>query len=790
MSKHNWVLRYLCCMFLVNWAGAAAGEDRRGDGPEPNAEIACKWWPEFENVWTPIGWKDHFLRFNVLYNGTVVAEPRKKPYVGQGVQVTFIPTADGSIPEEELLNEIYRFQDRYGGVGNQGWWDFAAPVLWTEWRKDGLILRNEIFGHIAGGGPVRTGIEPLYAWMRLTIKQQADAGEKDRYGWLVKINKPYMQRSMWRQRNLIAKPEKSAYPGKLSGEVAGDISEHGYYLVEEGGKVRLGIAPGSECKARYFRGGPYKRDVYLHIEMPVHAEAHVDLLLPMLPVKRAEFDTEMKLGFQRALAQSNRYWSQVPETAARVVTPEKMINDAVKHCVKLAEVISLRHPGTGQYTGLLGSWHYEAVWATPTTMVYTMMLDSMGYHSAVERYLEVCRQEQGKRSPPGDMYKKDQHPGYLSAPKAAAAIDWLSDHGAILYAVCNHGLLTDDKAFVARWTDAIIKACEFIKDKRALTGHGGIEGILPPAVATDRRIQIQAVWNDGWSYKGLSAAVRLLDRVGHPRADEFAEEARDYKEAFVKAFRESAGNTPKWVDNDGREHHYVPTALPEGGDTVFPFYLDTGPLFLVYAGLMDAGDPLMRSAVSYFREGPNVKTYDINGAWDQPICLHHEVSSCEPCYSWNVFHSYQLGDRYRFLEGMYSLVVGTLSRQTFIGCEHRGGISGTLCSAPIGILGVRLAVVDDQIEPGRLHLLRLVPLAWLSGEEPTIFENMPTEFGPVTLLFILQDGGGELKVTFKKEFRRWPKDIILHVPPLPSIRVVNFNGQRYNVKSGDKLTIR
>ena len=52
---------------------------------------------------------------------------------------------------------------------------------------------------------------------------------------------------------------------------------------------------------------------------------------------------------------------------------------------------------------------------------------------------------------------------------------------------------------------------------------------------------------------------------------------------------------PEWTDADGRRHRFVPTALPSGGDVKFPFYLDTGPLFLVYGGLMDADDELMRS---------------------------------------------------------------------------------------------------------------------------------------------------------------------------------------------------
>src|SRR5437879_10589700 len=50
--------------------------DRKSDtNPELTAELAKLWWPDQRNIWTPIGWKDHYFRFNVLYNGWIVCEP-------------------------------------------------------------------------------------------------------------------------------------------------------------------------------------------------------------------------------------------------------------------------------------------------------------------------------------------------------------------------------------------------------------------------------------------------------------------------------------------------------------------------------------------------------------------------------------------------------------------------------------------------------------------------------------------------------------------------------------------
>ncbi len=105
-----------------------------------------------------------------------------------------------------------------------------------------------------------------------------------------------------------------------------------------------------------------------------------------------------------------------------------------------------------------------------------------------------------------------------------------------------------------------------------------------------------------------------------------------------------------------------------------------------------------------------------------------------------------------FLEGMYSLFAGGFSRQTWISCETRGGITGTVFTASLAVLLARLAVVDDQIAPEELHLLRLVPGAWMRPGQHCAFEHLPTMYGPVTLRVTMAEDG-ELRITFQTAFR-------------------------------------
>src|SRR5690606_17389931 len=148
-----------------------------GSVAEPNIELAKLWWPDQRNIWTPIGWKDHFFRFNVLYNGTIIFEPfsdlsaRKNAvkFKGDDFLISFTPWPDTNVPDLPKTQTPQWTRD--GGHGRQGWKaDTATPVLWTDFPlQEGMVMRTEVFGHVAGGGDVKNGMDPLFAWIRISV---------------------------------------------------------------------------------------------------------------------------------------------------------------------------------------------------------------------------------------------------------------------------------------------------------------------------------------------------------------------------------------------------------------------------------------------------------------------------------------------------------------------------------------------------------------------------------------------------------------------------------------------
>ena len=755
--------------------------------PEPDVALAKLWWPDQRNVWTPIGWKDHFFRFNVLYNGAVIYEPfsdmssraNARKWKGSDFQLTFTPWPDGDPPPPPKERVATWRLD--GGHGIQGWRvDKKTPVLWTDFPlQEGMVMREEVFGHIHGGRDVVTGMEPLYAWIRVSVTHVDPLRAPAKFPMIVRLSRnDHEPTGHYRFEDGVTVdiiPERAAYPKELRAEPA----KRGLRILEPDGKVRLTAF--SDSPDRLSFAGRGKGVYLLKADLAARAGDSVDLLMPMFAQPAGEIGPEEALGFDGALGESESYWAHNAVPGARFDVPEEHVNRVVEQSVKFAALLGAKDCVKGDYAMLSGSWGYDQLWATPTSMNSHMFLSLLGCNDMVAHYSALYRAEQGTVKPPGPGYAL--HPGYFSTPKHLASIDWLADHGAILQQVGAHALLSGDPKFIGEWIEPIVKACDFIKDACARTGHDGVIGLPPPAVATDDGIPTQAVWSLGWNYKGLTTAVRLLKQLKHPRAGEFEALAGNYKAIFVKAYRERSAEAPKWADASGQSHPVLPYTLSK---TPMPFnscsdafYLDGGPLVLVWAGLLDAADPLMQSCVKFFREGPNTK---LRGTRFNPLCrpvLEHEISTCEPCYSWNIVHSWQLGDRPRFLEGMYSLFVGALSQQTYISCEHRHGMQGNLFATPTAFWLARQSVIDDEIAPGELHLLRLCPSAWLTADREAVFEGMPTLYGPVNLRCKTSADGRTLQVRFSGQWREAPREVVLHSPPLPGLEEIEVNGERH-----------
>ena len=763
------------------------------DGPEPDLAAALRWWPPQRNVWTPIGWKGHLFRFTSVYNGALICEPswvisakpNVMPYQGRNFQFTVVmPQRVGgfrSFPDSE--REVW---DDDLGYRKQGWQeDHDAPVLWTEFRRpERLVVRQSVFAHLPGAGEVQTAVEPLYAWVRFEVTHVDPVEPPDEFAFRLWLSKAYMRpQGPYEQENgvpLRTVPALAPLDGGLTMQRVWnpDLRPVDVPILDDDGNVRLMVRTaegGRITLAPNDAEGVYDLD----LSLPAEVGSHIDLLVPLLPGARADVEEEFTLGWEGALAESDGFWAPDGQ-GARITTPDHHVNQVLRRGPQLAEIVAEKSPDLGLFSFLSGSYAYDVLWSTPTSMISHMFLDRLGRHDVVEKHIEIYKEYQGTRTPPGAVFAGGSYPGYLSTPQELQAIDWMSDHGAILEIISTHALLSGRREFVDRWLEPVVMACEYIAQAVALTGHDGVPGLMPPGHSTDEGVETQGMISQCFTYKGLASAVRLLKREKHPRAAEFAALADTFRTTYVQAMRDLGDRSATWTDADGNSW---PVLRPQfTGTGVWDDFtmLDTGALMSVWAGLMPASDPLMSSFVEFFRVGPNTALFDpVHHNALYPAVLDHEQSSSEPCYSWNLFHSWQLGDRQRYLEGMFGLVAGGLSQDTYISSEHRNAIYGNLFSYPIVVWTILHAVIDDSLEDELLHLLRLCPLSWISSDTRTRFEQVATQYGPVDLEFGLAEDGRTLDVAVTGHWHHAPRRTILHLPPLPDVRTVVVNGRRY-----------
>ncbi|MBI4027056.1 MAG: hypothetical protein HY360_18875 [Verrucomicrobia bacterium] len=787
---------------------------------EWTADMACEYWPDQRGHWAPVSWKDHLYDFNVFHDGTIAANPAgvglnrnvaiEDQVFAAELRVLLLPyhkandsySYEGSFRPANDVTALIDFllNDRRNpdGLCLPSWEAGAAPVYVIEHVIPGVPvkIRQKQFAHVPGGSPVRRGDEPHYLWVRFEVADVIEMiNHADRITVCLTLTGTSATPCMAAFNNIQFQSRYGVphYPTSLA--FVGPAGEGGasYLRLAPTGRApflygkrnRLGIpGPQKDLTVAYLESSyfsAFKQPLgHLLLSMPCAVGATIDFVFPISPVDDAAMDRELALGYDAALAEARRFWTRELKTRTSIRLSESLLQGWVDHFPRLEAMIAEKHPETGDYGLSSGSYVYEAIWATPMAMA-ACALEFAGYGREVEKYLETFLRHQGTIEPPSPCLKK--HPGYFGSPKTFTSIDWLTDHGAILWTAANHGLLAMDRAFLRRWEPAIIKACEFIRDARRVKGHQGYPGIMPPGVANDCGTSSQTCWGDAWNYKALSVAAALLRRTGNARASEFMREAEEYRNAFQSAYRDVIAKSKTWKTPDGTILPFTPPTLSEakGYEAAHAFNLDTGACVLVFGGLFPASDPIMQASLRWLREGPQTRLFREFASPFQTPMLVKEISSCEPCYSWNLFHTFDLGDRERFSMGLYSLFAAGACRRNFVSCETREGVSGNCFTHGLALMLLRMSVVHEEADA--LHLLRMTPLRFFR-EGGFEWKNVATWFGEISIAAHYDDASKTLQVRYRKPSRSKPGRTILHLPSWDGISRVILNGKPLDRNAG------
>lgn len=747
---------------------------------EPTFDEALRWFPDMPKPWGSLGWKDHLFEFVILWNGSVVmpiggrpAKTRTLEHLKQyEAQISFFPT---------IADTPWRWGSMGHVVDNNSirqWIDGILPIVVTEHYDDVVLIEQRTFCHVPGGTRLRRGDEPLFAWVRFEIKKTLGRVKKhEELSVWTHIGVRHLQTSMTPGTNVKVTWPAPVYPRGLS--LVDDS-----IVMQTDGLARLGVMNPRQVAFEPGKGGPNEEN-FLRVRMRCKPGESFSFVIPFMPLEKEILAQEMKLGWKQALEETLTFWEKELRRGARVSVPDDLATRTFGVLPWQLFTIAEKNPHDKEYVLNTSAMHYEGVWATPFAAINGWGLDYLGFHQEAENYLELFRRHQGEVEPPSKQMVP--HDGFLTTPPRFETIKWISDHGAILYGSALHALLTDDRRFIEKWLPVWEKGLDWIRVQRRVTKRPFVRGLLPAGQATDDFQHFQFVWNDGWAHHGMRHVIEILKRIGDRSAKKWEREADDYQRTFLRAIRRAAKRAGTFETIDGETYPFVPTNVnsPLAPANDEAFYLDTGPLFAIFVGLIPPHDPLADATLAFFRKGPNVATYRPESTPWQPPILFHEISSCEPVYSWNIGTSLLRGDRVPFVEGLFAMITGGQSTRILWDIETRNGVFGLCGSTPAAIWLLRHAMIHESANG--LELLRIPPKDWLRGNGIEL-KGIPTWFGKATIHTWMEDSVLHLEASLPK---REPVDrVVVHIPDFGKECQVTVNGRRQQVTKSGTIALK
>lgn len=680
---------------------------------EPTYEQAVARWPDMRRPVIFLGLKDHPDEFAFMWNGNLSLDTGT---LVDADRALFKDRADKSLQVTFSLGNRPEFQSRYIETESTRPSLKAGylPVALVEHRFKGAIVLQEAFAADISGRGVAEWDDAVFLHIRFSVLRPQEDGTAIRI-W-AQLAKDHTQYAMRSRSNVRISRKAPPYPSPLKYSGNAVVTGEGGVILAASKPFKFYRQLPEDLNSVALRESQLDRNL-CEFSLGGTKGSFVDLVIPFLPVTEATLGQVRSKDYDQLRDSIVGFWEGELSRGMQIEVPEKELNDLWKYHLPISFITADTYPN-GDHVADLSPHHYESYWPTPNAMQF-QALAQQGHFEETKAYLKPFRDPDRQRPVPNTGSSFATTEGYISGPTEYVYISWVSDHGAILWAASEYYLLSRDEDFLQAWLPVMLKGLEWVARERAQTKrHGGLgAGLMPIGRGTDDSAQSLFVWSDAWVYRGLEGVCRVLRAIGHSEAKHWEEEAEDYRRVYQERFRDVLSKTARWTHPDGRKIPFVPYDLRQSGPyqgKIDLFYIDTGPLFLGVSGLFDASDEVMDWTLSWFTDGPYSGSYDPQASeWWDPGSLPFEMSSGEPCYSWNIPLRFARNEREKFLEGFYTLCAGSVSRRLLGGVEHRDGIQGV----PVGNSVINnhlrnMLVYENQMEGG-LELLRNSPSRWI-----------------------------------------------------------------------------
>ncbi len=749
---------------------------------EPTYAQAVVRWPDMRRPIAFLGCKNHPFEFGVMWNGNISATPGE--LITEADRLLFTKTKADAALVSFSIGERPDFEHRRDDDGSTepSLLEGDLPISEVKMKSgNGVLLEEALAVDSQGNASAAAWDSPVFLRLRLKVIEPG-SGATAIHLW-IQIASDRVFYAMNARRNVRIPFVAPKYPH--------DLRASGLDLVDETGRIVLTASkPGryySRLQNEQTSLGLIETGMDANLwtfEIPRRTGAALDLILPFSPADAASLRTLRGISYDQSRASVVNFWKAEEARGMQVDVPDPQLNRLWNYTVPLSFITADTYPN-GDHVLKTSPHHYEAYWPTPMSLNLVDLIER-GYLTEAKSFLEPFLDT--NRYSPVPSSSAWSTAGYISGPREHLAIPWTGDHGAILWAASEYYLMSRDREFLKEWLPKMIKGVEWIADERNHTrlAGGPDAGLMPAARGFDGGSDDQHLaWIDAWMYRALASVTEVLQSIHYKDAERWARERDDYRECFQAAYRKHVERTVRWKDASGEMVPFIPWSFEQTDPkTLHIFYVDCGPMFLGVAGLLNANDPIMTLAMKWLNEGPNAGSADPDWTeFTNTPTLRYEMSSVEPCYSWNIYLRFLRNERDKFLEGFYSLAAGSVSRKFMGGDEHRDGIQDLPTMNSVIDNHLRNMLVFENEGGKGLDLLRNSPSAWLLPEKDIRVRNALTVFG--TLSFQVHSSEKEITATIEcpKNGPAW-LHLYLNPPPGEFIETVKVNGLTQTMTNG------
>ncbi len=427
-----------------------------------------------------------------------------------------------------------------------------------------------------------------------------------------------------------------------------------------------------------------------------------------------------------------RYWQNVDLPYDRMIVPDPAVQGLLDSCIR--NIYQARELRNGQPAFQVGPTCYRGTWAADGPFI----LESITYLG------------RGKETRAGLQVQvdKDEGPGGVQFSKKS---------GLRLWMIWRHAQLTGDwKWLESMWLKVEQNVNQIISYRRmTLDDPDKVNyGLMPPGFGDGGLGGIHREYtNVYWTLAGLRAAIEMAEKLNKKERSKWQAEYQDYWQAFDKA-----RDRDKLTDSFGNV--YVPVTMkgeqqqsPQRGAWAFLQSIFPGRIF-------DPDDKLMLGTLSML-DSNQQEGLIFGTGWIPDGIWNYAASFYGHAHIWLDHGKKGAATLYAFGNHACPLLCWREEQNPQGQKEHQVGDMPHNWASAEFIRMVRHLLILERGDG--LHLLHGLPHAWTQPGNKTKMLDIPTSYGPLSLILEITKNGDSATIEITPPRRDRPKKIKVHL---------------------------